>query len=84
LADAFGADPEVLVAQARSVHRGRIALERISAPTLVLAGDDGPLAVRPQVLANALPDATLRIIPGNHIAAVADPSFSRLLVDFLA
>jgi pimeloyl-ACP methyl ester carboxylesterase len=84
LADAFDADREALIAQASSIYRGKIALERISAPTLVLAGDVDPLAVRPQVLADALPDATLRIIPGNHIAAVADPSFTRLLVDFLA
>jgi pimeloyl-ACP methyl ester carboxylesterase len=84
LADALGADRKALVAQARSIYRGQIALDRISAPTLVLAGDDDPLAVRPRVLADALPDATLRTIPGNHIAAVADPSFTRLLVDFLA
>jgi pimeloyl-ACP methyl ester carboxylesterase len=84
LADALGADRKALVAQARSVYRGQIALDRISAPTLVLAGDEDPLAIRPGVLADALPDATLRTIPGNHIAAVADPSFTRLLVDFLA
>jgi pimeloyl-ACP methyl ester carboxylesterase len=84
LADAFGADRRALVAQARSVYRGRIALERISAPTLVLAGDEDPLAVRPRVLAHALPDATLRTIPGNHIAAVADPRFAQFIVDFLA
>jgi pimeloyl-ACP methyl ester carboxylesterase len=84
LADAFGADRTALVAQARSVYRGRIALERISAPTLVLAGEEDPLAVRPRVLADALPDATLRTIPGNHIAAVADPRFAQFIVDFLA
>jgi pimeloyl-ACP methyl ester carboxylesterase len=84
LADAFGADRRALVAQAKSVYRGQIALDRIAAPTLVLAGDEDPLAVRPRVLADALPDATLRIIPGNHIAAVANPSFARLIADFLA
>jgi pimeloyl-ACP methyl ester carboxylesterase len=84
LADAVGADRTALVAQARSVYRGRIALERISAPTLVLAGDEDPLAVRPRVLAEALPDATLRTIPGNHIAAVANPRFAQFIVDFLA
>jgi pimeloyl-ACP methyl ester carboxylesterase len=84
LADAFGADRKALVAQARSVYRGQIALERISGPTLVLAGDEDPLAVRPRVLADALPDATLRTVPGNHIAAVADPCFAQFIVDFLA
>jgi pimeloyl-ACP methyl ester carboxylesterase len=84
LADAVGADREALLAQAASVYRGRIALDRISAPTLVLAGSEDPLAVRPQVLADALRDATLRIIPGNHVAAVADPGFAQSIVDFLS
>src|SRR5208283_3252616 len=47
LADALGADRAALVAQARSIHRGGVALERIKAPTLVLAGAQDPLAVRP-------------------------------------
>jgi pimeloyl-ACP methyl ester carboxylesterase len=84
LADAFGADREALVAQASSIYRGRIALERITAPTLLLAGRQDPLALRPEVLVGALPNATLGLVPGNHIAAVADPRFAHLLVDFLA
>jgi pimeloyl-ACP methyl ester carboxylesterase len=84
LADAFGADREALVAQAASVYRGHIALERISAPTLVLAGDTDPLAVRPEVLADAIPDATLQILSGNHVEAIADPNFTRSIVEFLA
>jgi pimeloyl-ACP methyl ester carboxylesterase len=84
LADALGADREALVAQASSIYRGRIALERITATTLLLAGREDPLALRPEVLVEALPDATLGLVPGNHIAAVADPRFTRLLVDFLA
>jgi pimeloyl-ACP methyl ester carboxylesterase len=84
LADAFGADREAMVAQASSIFRGDIALARISAPTLVLAGDVDPLAVRPQVLADAIPHATLRIVPGNHMEAVADPGFASAIVDFLA
>jgi pimeloyl-ACP methyl ester carboxylesterase len=84
LADAVGADREALVAQASSVYRGHIALERISAPTLVLAGDDDPLAVRPELLAEAIPDATVKIVSGDHGAAVADPRFAASIVDFLA
>jgi pimeloyl-ACP methyl ester carboxylesterase len=84
LADALGADRRALVAQASSIYRGRIPLERITAPTLLLAGREDLLALRPEVLAEALPDATLRVVPGNHIAAVADPCFTHLLVDFLA
>jgi pimeloyl-ACP methyl ester carboxylesterase len=84
LADALGADREALVAQASSVYRGEIALEHIAAPTLVLVGDADPLAVRPQVLAEALSRATLRIISGDHMRAVADPRFTQSIVDFLA
>jgi pimeloyl-ACP methyl ester carboxylesterase len=84
LADALGADRQALVAQASAIYRGEIALDRISAPTLILAGDDDPLAVRPEVLARAIPDATLRIISGNHVGALADPRFTQSIVDFLS
>jgi pimeloyl-ACP methyl ester carboxylesterase len=84
LADALGADREALIAQASSIYRGDIELGQISAPTLVLAADADPLAVRPELLAQAIPDATLRILAGNHIGAIADPSFTRSIVDFLA
>ena len=84
LADALGADRGALVAQARSVFRGEIALDRISAPTLVLAGEADPLAVRPQVLADAIPDARLQILSGDHVEAVGDARFRRSIVDFLA
>lgn len=84
LAEALHADRQALVAQASSVYRGEIPLDRISAPTLVLAGDTDPLAIRPQVLADAIPDATLQILTGNHIEALGDPLFTRSIVDFLA
>jgi pimeloyl-ACP methyl ester carboxylesterase len=84
LADALGADRRALVAQARSIFRGKIALDRISAPTLVLAGEADPLAVRPQLLADAIPDARLQILSGDHVGALADARFTRSIVDFLA
>jgi pimeloyl-ACP methyl ester carboxylesterase len=84
LADALGSDRRALVAQARSIHRGGVALERISAPTLVLAGEADPLAVRPEVLVDALPDARLQLLEGDHMQALADPRFAASIVDFLA
>jgi pimeloyl-ACP methyl ester carboxylesterase len=84
LADALGADREALAAQAASRYQGGIALERISAPTLVLAGDSDPLAVRPEVLVAAIPNATLMLVSGDHIGAIADPRFTQSIVDFLA
>ena len=83
LADALGADREALVAQARSVYRGEIALGRISAPALILAGSTDPLALRPEVLAEAIPDATLELLTGNHIEALGDPRFTQSIVEFL-
>jgi pimeloyl-ACP methyl ester carboxylesterase len=84
LADAIGADREALVAQASSIYRGEIALDRISARTLVLAGDADPLAIRPEVLRDAIPGATLQMLSGDHIAVIADPRFRQSIVDFLA
>ena len=84
LVDALGADRLALAAHARVVHQSPIALDRITAPTLVLAGRDDPLAVRPEVLADAVPDARLQLVRGDHFGAVADPDLTRATVDFLA
>ncbi len=84
LAGAVGADRDALVAQARSVYRGDIPLERITAPTLLLAGEEDPLAVRPEVLSAAIGDATLEMVGGDHAGAVAEERFTRAIVEFLA
>jgi pimeloyl-ACP methyl ester carboxylesterase len=84
LADALGADRRALIAQAKAIHRGDIPLGSISAPTLVLAGATDPLAVRPESLAEAIPDARLEILTGNHIEALGDPRFAASIVEFLA
>lgn len=84
LADALGSDRQALIAQASAVHRGGIDLRRINAPTLVLAGDRDPLAVRPEVLVQALPDARLQLLSGDHVEAIADPRFAASIVEFLA
>jgi pimeloyl-ACP methyl ester carboxylesterase len=84
LADALGSDREALAAQAVSVYRGEIALGRITAPTLLLAGETDPLAIRPQVLADAIPGARLELLSGNHIEALGDVRFRQSIVDFLA
>jgi pimeloyl-ACP methyl ester carboxylesterase len=84
LADALGSDREALVAQARSIHRGGVALERIEIPALLLAGEEDPLAIRPQVLAEALPHGSLQLLAGDHMSALADPRFAKSIVEFLA
>jgi pimeloyl-ACP methyl ester carboxylesterase len=82
-ADAVEADRRALAAQAASVHAAPIPLERIGAPTLVLAGDVDPLAVRPQVLADAIPGACVQVLSGDHFGAMTDPECARAIVDFL-
>jgi pimeloyl-ACP methyl ester carboxylesterase len=84
LADALGSDRRALIAQASAIHRGEIALADISAPTLVLAGDRDPLAVRPQTLADAITEARLELLDGDHMGAIGDPRFARSIVEFLA
>jgi pimeloyl-ACP methyl ester carboxylesterase len=84
LADALGSDRDALVAQARSIHRGGVRLERIEIPALVLAGEDDPLAIRPEVLAEALPHGRLQLLAGDHMSALTDPCFTTSIVEFLS
>jgi pimeloyl-ACP methyl ester carboxylesterase len=83
-ADAVGGDRRALAAQARAAHSAPIALDRIGAPVLVIAGDDDRLARRPEVLVDALPDARLLSVPGDHVTALVDPRFASGVVEFLA
>jgi hypothetical protein len=39
--------------------------------------------VRPEALSEAIPDARLKILRGDHIGAIGDPDFKRSIVDFL-
>lgn len=84
LADAVGADREALAAQAASIHRDGVALDRIAAPTLVFAGADDPLATRPQVLAEAIGDARLEVLSGDHLGVFGDARLAPLIVGFLS
>lgn len=81
-ADATGSDRLALAAQADSAHAEPIDLAAITAPTLVLAGDADPLAIRPERLAHAIPGATLVMVPGDHVAAVGSPELRTAMVDF--
>lgn len=84
LADETGGDRVALAAQSTAVHRKRIALERITAPTLVLAGREDTFATRPEVLADALPNARLQLLPGGHGEDLHGPEFGAALTSFLA
>jgi pimeloyl-ACP methyl ester carboxylesterase len=83
-ADYVGGDREALAACAAAVHVTDIPLNRITAPTLVIAGDSDPIAARPEVLAAAIPNARVVILPGDHLAVVRNSRFAPAIVEFLA
>lgn len=60
------------------------ALADIAQPVLVVSGveddDNGSAAA----LADALPHATFREVPGNHMSAVTKPELGQVIADFLA
>ena len=60
------------------------AIGRIAVPTLVLCGDRDRDNGDPQALADILPDAQLRLIPGTHMSCVTEPALAQALTAFLA
>jgi pimeloyl-ACP methyl ester carboxylesterase len=82
-ADMVGCDRLALAAHMKAIRVNRIALQDITAPTLVLAGRDDPLAANPQLLADAIADAKVQLVPGDHFTAVTDPGFAPAIVAFL-
>jgi pimeloyl-ACP methyl ester carboxylesterase len=83
MADALAADRLALAAHARAVHDRDPDLAAITAPTLVLAGDADPLAVRPEALAAAIPGARVSVVPGDHSTVLRAPAFAAALTGFL-
>lgn len=82
-ADRARADRLAMAAVAEARSSERIAFERISASTLVLAGRDDPLAERPEVLVEALHHARLEVIDGDHLGATRNDRFPEVIGDFL-
>lgn len=81
--DAVGGDRVALAAQATALHAAPIPLDTIAVPVLVLAGREDHLATRPEVLADAIPGAVLRVVPGDHLGAVREAGFLAALTGFL-
>ncbi|MBO9575423.1 MAG: alpha/beta fold hydrolase [Sphingobium sp.] len=80
-----GVDPVAMKLLLRST--GDIAdamLDTIAMPTLVVAGEDDGDVGSPARLAQRLPDARLRMVPGNHMSAVTKPDLGQAIVDYLA
>lgn len=60
------------------------ALSTITMPTLVLIGDEDRDNGSPERLRDALPDARLAVIPGNHMGSVTKTDMGRAILDFLS
>lgn len=89
MAEAFlkttGGDPLALVHVLDSfVDTDAAALARIAMPVLVVAGADDDDNGSAAALAAALPDGHHRVIPGNHMSAVARAELGDAIADFLA
>ena len=76
-------DLAALAAQAEAAHQAPIPVERIEAPTLVVAGEDDVLARHPEALSGAIPGARLVLVPGDHLGAVGRPELADAIVSFV-
>lgn len=82
-AESTGADRLALAAQARAVHKSRIPMEQITAPSALIVGDKDPLASRPERLAAAVNGAALTVLPGDHLGVVGHEDFRAAIVAFV-
>jgi pimeloyl-ACP methyl ester carboxylesterase len=82
-ADSTGADRLALAATQRSRHGETTDVTAITVPTLILVGDADQLAGSPEALAARIPNASFRVLEGNHLSAVRDPNFSASIVAFV-
>ncbi len=59
-------------------------LQRIAMPTLLLIGEDDRDNGSPWSLAEALPDARVEEVPGNHMSSVAQKDMGQAILRFLS
>jgi len=59
-------------------------LEAFTMPTLVVCGSEDDDNGSAEELANVLPNAVFREIPGTHMSSVTKPQFGEAIADFLA
>ncbi len=59
-------------------------LEAFTMPTLVVCGDQDDDNGSAEQLADILPDAIFREVPGTHMSSVTRPEFGQAIADFLA
>ena len=66
-----------------SVGTSEAELSLVDTPTLVLVGEDDPEHASAEQLAELLPHARFRRVPGNHMGAVTKPELGVAIGDFL-
>lgn len=81
--EAMGNDRLALAAHADSYQHSVTGLDRITVPTLLIAGDADPLAIHPEALSSAIDGCQLVIVPGDHVQARLVPEFTAAVIDFL-
>ncbi|MBY8881478.1 alpha/beta fold hydrolase [Actinacidiphila acidipaludis] len=81
---ARGEDPVALLHVLDSIVDTPVeSLGAVQVPTLLLMGADDERAASAHQLADALPQSTLTLVPGDHGSAVAAPEFVNAMADFL-
>jgi pimeloyl-ACP methyl ester carboxylesterase len=76
-------DGQALAAHLRVFHTDPFAFDQITAPTLVIAGEDDSLSPQPDLLAKAIPDGQSMIVPGDHAGAKTTTAFITAVTAFL-
>ena len=81
--DFTGADRMALAALDQSTClRDPVDFDAIQVPVLVVKGLYDDMSGPPEALAARLADATVVILPGDHLGAVAEPGLTTAIVDF--
>jgi pimeloyl-ACP methyl ester carboxylesterase len=83
-AELMGNDLAAVAAQAKArAGTTPIAVDRITAPTLIYVGDADELAKGAEQLAAAIAGASLEVFKGDHLSMLGDPQLAPALVDYV-
>ena len=72
-----------LAAHLQVFHADPFAFDQVTAPTLVIAGEDDTLSPEPQLLAEAIPNGEAMTLPGDHSRAKTTSEFINAVATFL-
>jgi pimeloyl-ACP methyl ester carboxylesterase len=76
-------DRHALAAHLEVIHRDPFAFADITAPTLVIAGEDDTISPQPELLAAAIPNGQSLTLPGDHPGTKFTPAFRNAVTAFL-